>query len=275
MIIIRSIQEIKETIKKEKGNNKKIAFVPTMGALHDGHLSLINQAQQYGDIVIVSIFINKLQFNDIKDFEKYPRQIEFDLNKLKKTKVDYVFLPEESEIFKDDLSFKIVPINLDKCLCGSSRKGHFDGVAIIITKFFNLIKPDFTLFGKKDFQQLLIIKKLVEDFNFETKIISCKTVREVSGLAMSSRNDRLSKESKIKASNIYRILREIREDPNLIENKKQELLKIGFQKIDYLEIRNEDNLELITNFNSNFIGRIFIAVFLDGIRLIDNLSIRR
>lgn len=275
MIIIRSIQEIKETIKKEKGNNKKIAFVPTMGALHDGHLSLINQAQQYGDIVIVSIFINKLQFNDIKDFEKYPRQIEFDLNKLKKTKVDYVFLPEESEIFKDDLSFKIVPINLDKCLCGSSRKGHFDGVAIIITKFFNLIKPDFALFGKKDFQQLLIIKKLVEDFNFETKIISCKTVREVSGLAMSSRNDRLSKESKIKASNIYRILHEIREDPNLIENKKQELLKIGFQKIDYLEIRNETNLELITNFNSNFIGRIFIAVFLDGIRLIDNLSIRR
>jgi len=275
MIIIRSIQEIKETIKKEKGNNKKIAFVPTMGALHDGHLSLINQAQQYGDIVIVSIFINKLQFNDIKDFEKYPRQIEFDLDKLKKTKVDYVFLPEENEIFKHDLSFKIVPINLDQCLCGSSRKDHFDGVAIIITKFFNLIKPDFALFGKKDFQQLLIIKKLVEDFNFETKIISCKTVREVSGLAMSSRNDRLSKESKIKASNIYRILREIREDPNLIENKKQELLKIGFQKIDYLEIRNETNLELITNFNSNFIGRIFIAVFLDGIRLIDNLSIRR
>jgi len=275
MIIIRSIQEIKETIKKEKGNNKKIAFVPTMGALHDGHLSLINQAQQYGDIVIVSIFINKLQFNDIKDFEKYPRQIEFDLDKLKKTKVDYVFLPEENEIFKHDLSFKIVSINLDKCLCGSSRKGHFDGVAIIITKFFNLIKPDFALFGKKDFQQLLIIKKLVEDFNFETKIISCKTVREVSGLAMSSRNDRLSKESKIKASNIYRILHEIREDPNLIENKKQELLKIGFQKIDYLEIRNEANLELITNFNSNFIGRIFIAVFLDGIRLIDNLSIRR
>ena len=275
MIIIRSIQEIKETIKKEKGNNKKIAFVPTMGALHDGHLSLINQAQQYGDIVIVSIFINKLQFNDIKDFEKYPRQIEFDLDKLKKTKVDYVFLPEENEIFKHDLSFKIVPINLEQCLCGSSRKGHFDGVAIIITKFFNLIKPDFALFGKKDFQQLLIIKKLVEDFNFETKIISCKTVREVSGLAMSSRNDRLSKESKIKASNIYRILHEIREDPNLIENKKQELLKIGFQKIDYLEIRNEANLELITNFNSNFIGRIFIAVFLDGIRLIDNLSIRR
>lgn len=274
MLVIKSIPSIKEVIKKEKNNSKKIAFVPTMGALHDGHLSLITQAKKYADIVIVSIFINKLQFNDIKDFENYPRQIDLDLEKLKKTKADYIFIPPQEEIFKNDLSFKIVPTKIHKCLCGNFREGHFEGVAIIITKFFNLIKPDFALFGEKDFQQLLIVKKLVEDLNFDITIIGCETVRESSGLAMSSRNNRLSDNSKTKASNIFRILCEIKNNPFLIEAKKEELLKIGFEKIDYLEIRDENNLELITNFNSNFYGRIFIAVFLDGIRLIDNLPIK-
>ncbi len=274
MLVIKSIPSIKEVIKKEKNNSKKIAFVPTMGALHDGHLSLITQAKKYADIVIVSIFINKFQFNDIKDFENYPRQIDLDLEKLKKTKADYIFIPPQEEIFKNDLSFKIVPTKIHKCLCGNFREGHFEGVAIIITKFFNLIKPDFALFGEKDFQQLLIVKKLVEDLNFDITIIGCETVRESSGLAMSSRNNRLSDNSKTKASNIFRILCEIKNNPFLIEAKKEELLKIGFEKIDYLEIRDENNLELITNFNSNFYGRIFIAVFLDGIRLIDNLPIK-
>jgi pantoate--beta-alanine ligase len=274
MLVIKSIPSIKEVIKKEKNNSKKIAFVPTMGALHDGHLSLITQAKKYADIVIVSIFINKLQFNDIKDFENYPRQIDLDLEKLKKTKADYIFIPPQEEIFKNDLSFKIVPTKIHKCLCGNFREGHFEGVAIIITKFFNLIKPDFALFGEKDFQQLLIVKKLVEDLNFDITIIGCETVRESSGLAISSRNNRLSDNSKTKASNIFRILCEIKNNPFLIEAKKEELLKIGFEKIDYLEIRDENNLELITNFNSNFYGRIFIAVFLDGIRLIDNLPIK-
>ena len=222
----------------------------------------------------MSIFINKLQFNDIKDFENYPRQIDLDLEKLKKTKADYIFIPPQEEIFKNDLSFKIVPTKIHKCLCGNFREGHFEGVAIIITKFFNLIKPDFALFGEKDFQQLLIVKKLVEDLNFDITIIGCETVRESSGLAISSRNNRLSDNSKTKASNIFRILCEIKNNPFLIEAKKEELLKIGFEKIDYLEIRDENNLELITNFNSNFYGRIFIAVFLDGIRLIDNLPIK-
>lgn len=274
MLVIKSIPSIKEVIKKEKNNSKKIAFVPTMGALHDGHLSLITQAKKYADIVIVSIFINKLQFNDIKDFENYPRQIDLDLEKLKKTKADYIFIPPQEEIFKNNLSFKIVPTKIHKCLCGNFREGHFEGMAIIITKFFNLIKPDFALFGEKDFQQLLIVKKLVEDLNFDITIIGCETIRESSGLAMSSRNNRLSNNSKTKASNIFRILCEIKNNPFLIEAKKEELLKIGFEKIDYLEIRDENNLELITNFNSNFYGRIFIAVFLDGIRLIDNLPIK-
>jgi pantoate--beta-alanine ligase len=190
-------------------------------------------------------------------------------------------LPESSEIFKDDFAFKLLPIKLVDCLCGSSRLGHFDGVALIVTKLFNIIKPDIAIFGEKDFQQVAIIKKLVEDFNFDLEILSHEIIREENGLAMSSRNQRLSESSKIKATEIFLTLNEIKNEvkksPNQIEKilqkKQEELLNKGFKKIDYLEIREEKNLNLVTNLDNQKPSRIFIAVYLDEVRLIDNMRL--
>ncbi len=280
MKIVEKIIDVRKLLLQAKMQNKKIAFVPTMGALHDGHLSLVEEAKKFADFVVVSIFINKAQFNDLSDYEKYPRNFEADLEKLKEKNVDAVFLPQDEEIYPDENYFEIKPKKLTDCLCGASRKGHFDGVALVVSKLFNIVKPDFAVFGKKDFQQFVVIKKLVENFNFDIEIVGVETVREVSGLAMSSRNQRLSVDEKKIAANIFRILNEIKNEvkklqniENILQNKKEELLKIGFEKIDYLEIRDEEKLELIDDFNDQKKYRIFVALYLHKVRLIDNLKI--
>lgn len=274
MLIATTIQEIRDFIFWQKSMGKKIGFVPTMGALHKGHISLLQESKKHAEVNIVSIFVNKTQFNDAKDYEKYPRQVESDLALLKKNQVDCVFLPNAKEIFPNDFSFKIIPNALTNCLCAASRgTQHFEGVCIIVAKLFNIIKPDFAFFGEKDFQQLLVIKKLVRDLNFEIEIIACKTMREESGLAMSSRNQRLSKNAVKKAAKIFKILNEIKREPKLLKTKGEELLKNGFEKIDYLEIRDEKNLNLVKNFDKKTRARIFIAVYLEGVRLIDNMPL--
>ena len=278
MFIAKTISEIRGELKKSE---RKIAFIPTMGALHEGHLALVKKGREIAENVVVSIFVNKAQFDDPSDYVKYPRQVEKDLELLKKSGATQVFLPESSEIFKDDFAFKLLPIKLVDCLCGSSRLGHFDGVALIVTKLFNIIKPDIAIFGEKDFQQVAIIKKLVEDFNFDLEILGHEIIREENGLAMSSRNQRLSESSKIKATEIFLTLNEIKNEvkksPNQIEKilqkKQEELLNKGFKKIDYLEIREEKNLNLVTNLDNQKPSRIFIAVYLDEVRLIDNMRL--
>ncbi len=278
MFIAKTISEIRGELKKSE---RKIAFIPTMGALHEGHLALVKKGREIAENVVVSIFVNKAQFDDPSDYVKYPRQVEKDLELLKKSGATQVFLPESSEIFKDDFAFKLLPIKLVDCLCGSSRLGHFDGVALIVTKLFNIIKPDIAIFGEKDFQQVAIIKKLVEDFNFDLEILGHEIIREENGLAMSSRNQRLSESSKIKATEIFLTLNEIKNEvkksPNQIEKilqkKQEELLNKGFKKIDYLEIREEQNLNLVTNLDNQKPSRIFIAVYLDEVRLIDNMRL--
>jgi len=279
VIIVENISKIKSEI--QKISDKKIAFVPTMGALHDGHLVLVKKAQEIADIVVVSIFVNKAQFNDQNDYKNYPRQNLEDLKKLENAGVDLVFLPSDEEMFAEDFAFKIIPTKLVDCLCGSSRPGHFDGVALVVTKLFNIVKPDIAIFGQKDFQQLSIIKKLVSDLNLDVEIFAHETFREKNGLAMSSRNQRLSKDNKIKAAQIFKILSEIKNEvrktpkniDKILSEKSQELLKNSFEKIDYLEIREENNLKLINEFNDENPARIFIAVYLSGIRLIDNLPL--
>jgi pantoate--beta-alanine ligase len=279
MIISKTISEIRSRLAQFPG--KKIAFVPTMGALHDGHLALVKKACELAEIVVVSIFVNKAQFNDLSDYEKYPRQFEQDLERLKNSGATHVFLPQDSEIFPADFSFKLIPTKLTDCLCGSARTGHFDGVALIVSKLFNIVKPNIAIFGEKDFQQVVIIKKLVEDFNFDIEIISHEIIREKSGLAMSSRNQRLSESSKAKASEIFKILSEIKLEvknfpqkvTEILTKSREKLLQNGFEKIDYFEIRQEKDLKLITNFNFTQPSRIFIAVYLDQVRLIDNMSL--
>jgi pantoate--beta-alanine ligase len=286
MIIEKKISKIRSIITKKKLSKQRIALVPTMGAIHDGHLALIKKAKELADIVLVSIFVNKPQFNDPRDYLKYPNQINDDIKKLKKAKVDYLFLPAANDIYPADFSYKIAPYSLANCLCGSSRDGHFDGVSLIITKLFNILTPDIAIFGQKDFQQLQIIKKLVKDLNFNVKIFGHKILRQKNGLALSSRNSRLSPQNLAKASEINRILTSIRNHiisnskqkiafdlKNFLQQKKTELLDSGFEKIDYLEIRQEQNLELIQKFNPKIASRIFIAVYLSKIRLIDNLKL--
>ena len=271
--VFNKIFDIRNFVNDNKKLNKTIAFVPTMGSLHEGHVALIENAKKYADIVIVNIFVNKAQFNDLKDYELYPQNLENDLKILNNTSTDAVFAPSNLEIYDENFSFKVVPTTMVDCLCAHDRVGHFDGVALIIAKLFNIINPDYAFFGEKDFQQLAIIKKLVKDLNFNLEILSVETVREPSGLALSSRNQRLSADNKIKASMIYKVLNEIKINPKIIEEKKRELLENGFEKIDYLEIRNEDNLKLNMDLISPKKRRIFIAVYLEGVRLIDNVSL--
>ena len=281
MFISQTIPELRAHLKSEKAAGKKIAFIPTMGALHEGHLALIKKGCELAETVVASIFVNKAQFNDLGDYEKYPRQVEQDLERLKKSGATHVFLPQDSDIFPNDFAFKLTPTKLTNCLCGSARAGHFDGVALIVSKLFNIVKPDVAIFGEKDFQQVLVIKKLVEDLNFDLEIFFHEILREASGLAMSSRNQRLSDINKYKAANIFRILTEIknevRENPaavaEILQKKSQELLEIGFEKIDYLEIRSEKYLKSVTNIDFKESLRIFIAVYLGGVRLIDNLRL--
>jgi len=282
MLLTKTISEIRAQLKIEKQLGKKIAFVPTMGALHEGHLALVKKARELAEIVVVSIFVNKTQFDDFNDYQKYPKQVEQDLEMLKNSGATHVFVPESSEIFADDFAFKLLPTKLTNCLCGSARVGHFDGVALIVSKLFNIVKPDIAVFGEKDFQQVSIIKKLVEDFNFEVQIFAHKIVREKSGLAMSSRNQRLSESSKLKAAEIIKTLSEIKNEvknspkkiSEILQKNAEKLLQKGFEKIDYLEIRDEKNLEKISqNFDFKTPTRIFIAAYLEGVRLIDNLPL--
>lgn len=279
MQTLETIAQVRSELKKI--SDKKIAFVPTMGALHEGHLALVKKARELAEIVVVSIFVNKTQFNDQNDYKNYPRQNNADLKKLENESVDFVFLPNDQEIFSDDFAFKITPTSLTECLCGSTRPGHFDGVALILTKLFNIVKPNIAIFGEKDFQQLSIIKKMVSDFNFDVEIFSHPTLREASGLAMSSRNQRLSASSKTKAASLFKTLQEIKnlaqKNPDkitqILEQGSLRILENGFEKIDYLEIREEKNLALVKNLTSNKPARIFVAAYIDGVRLIDNLEI--
>ena len=277
MKVIEKINEIKERLLIHNNNQESIILVPTMGALHDGHLTLVKEAKKIAKIVVVSIFVNKAQFNNFEDFEKYPRNLIKDIEALKDCGINYIFAPSHQEIFQEQNNFEVNVLGIADCLCGRYRPKHFNGVALIISKLFNIIKPNHAIFGMKEFQQLLIIKKLVNDFNFSVKIHGFETVRNNQGLALSSRNQRLNNHQLLIASNIFRILNEIknnfRNNKNILMEKKQELLAIGFDKVEYLEIRDENNLQLIENFQTNQQARIFIAVYLQGVRLIDNLAI--
>jgi pantoate--beta-alanine ligase len=282
MKIFEKINPLTDHIKECKSDRKIIALVPTMGAIHDGHLSLIKEAKKYSDIVIVSIFVNPAQFNNQEDYKKYPKTLESDIQKLSAVAVDILFTPNVKEIYPENFLVKIILDKLTGRLCGKTRPGHFNGVALIITKLFNIITPDLAIFGQKDFQQLQVIKKLTVDLNFNIKIIGMKTIREENGLALSSRNLRLDKKSKKIAPEIYQILTQIKQKllknpdvslKSIINEAKKTLTKSGFGKIDYLEICDEENLQLIKKFDPKIKCRIFIAVYLDQVRLIDNLEL--
>ncbi|MDQ2918823.1 MAG: pantoate--beta-alanine ligase [Verrucomicrobiota bacterium] len=263
--------------RKLRRENKTIGFVPTMGALHEGHLALFKQARQMSDIVIVSIFVNPAQFNEQSDFDKYPRDLTADAALLSQYQVDYIFAPDSSEIYGDKFSTYVYVEGLTETLEGASRPGHFRGVATVVTILLNTIRPDFAFFGQKDAQQVAVIKRLTQDLGFDTEIITVPIVREESGLAMSSRNSLLSDDERQKASIIYKALREVkllvgngeRNAARLVEIMRQTIQSEPLAQIDYIAVVDNETLAPIEKVGENPV-LITVAVRFGKVRLIDN-----
>ncbi|MBK8946101.1 MAG: pantoate--beta-alanine ligase [Ignavibacteriae bacterium] len=241
-----------EIVKSHKLKNKVIGFVPTMGALHEGHISLIKKSKLENKITVVSIYINQTQFNNENDLKNYPTNIEYDIELLKQNNVDFLFLPNYGIMYPDNYKFKITENEFSLTLCGATRKGHFDGVLTIVAKLLNIIKPTNAYFGEKDYQQLLLIRNMVKALFIDVNIISCPTVRDKDGLAFSSRNNLLTTKEREIASIFPKTLNSNKS----IEDMKTELINSGFT-IDYIEEK---------------LDRLFAAVYLGKVRLIDNVK---
>lgn len=282
MEIINRRQRMSSLARKLRRENKTVGFVPTMGALHEGHLSLIKEARQMADVVVVSIFINPAQFNESKDFEKYPRDLTGDIAVLTDYEVDYIFAPEQDEIYGAGFSTYIYVENLTETLEGASRPGHFRGVATVVTILFNTIRPDFAFFGQKDAQQVAVIKRLTKDLGFDTEIVVLPTVREESGLAMSSRNALLASDERQRAAIIYQALRIAkiaakngeRNAGKLIEIARQKISEEPLAQIDYVVVADKDTLEPLDKIGDAE-ALLAVAVRIGDVRLIDNVILNR
>lgn len=280
MKVITEIEEIYTKITSLKSSNKKIGLVPTMGALHQGHLSLIEEAKIYNDIVVVSIFVNPTQFDKKEDLVNYPKTLENDLVLLEKINCDIVFTPRAESIYNDKIiSEKFNFDGIENEMEGKHRSGHFDGVGTIVKKFFEITQPTNAYFGEKDFQQLQVIKKLTEQNKLPINIIGCPIYREKNGLAMSSRNQRLTQEQKDAAPFIYKVLKDVQlkfssNSISEINNWVTETFKQhSLLKLEYFEIADEATLISSDKKTPSIKYRAFIAVFADSIRLIDNISL--
>jgi len=279
MRIFTTISKIIETLDDFQREGKSIGFVPTMGALHAGHISLIQESKANNDITIASIFVNPIQFNNKEDLEKYPNQIEKDIQMLEEENCDILFNPTVEEMYPTPDLTEFDFGKLEKVMEGANRPGHFRGVAIVVKRLFEIIKPTKAYFGKKDYQQLLIVKSLVSQYNLSPEIIACNIVREEDGLAMSSRNKRLSFAQRRKAPSIYANLQKAKDLKEYLSPKQlkhwmhERYLGNEDFTLEYFEIADSETLESITEWddNKNTIG--FIVVHLGGVRLIDNIEI--
>ncbi len=281
-MLLNNIKEVREQIKEWKSSGLKIGLVPTMGALHAGHLSLMKKARETCDRVVVSVFVNPIQFGPSEDFDKYPRTLEADTKLCEREGVDIVFAPSADEMYgkgqrlsNDTLTYVCPPFFYVNKLCGKTRTGHFDGVCTVVLKLFNIIQPDFAFFGQKDAQQVVIVRKMVNDLNVPLQIVQCPIVREESGLALSSRNKYLSEEGKKEALVLSRILNNI----NLCFKKgitdvsalKETAYSFLTEKHDmeYLELVDKNTLEEKQQADADTI--VLIACRVEGVRLIDNI----
>ncbi|MCL4478167.1 MAG: pantoate--beta-alanine ligase [Deltaproteobacteria bacterium] len=279
---MRTITHVKEMQRfsiDQRMEGKKIVLVPTMGYLHDGHLSLLKKGRAMGDILVMSLFVNPLQFALGEDLNRYPRDFNRDENLAEQAQTDVVFCPSGSEMYTDDFKTEVVIKDLSNILCGKTRPGHFKGVATVVLKLFNIVMPHVALFGEKDFQQLVIIKRMIEDLNVSVDIIGMPIVREPDGLAMSSRNVYLSGTERKNALSISRGLYKsldaykegMRDKAQLISIVRKEIADAGLKE-DYIEIIDEKTLEPVPDeLNS---GRIVAAVYAGNTRLIDNMSLK-
>ncbi|MDM8350913.1 pantoate--beta-alanine ligase [Pseudomonas sp. sp1636] len=280
MNTVKTIRELRAAVALARAEGKQIGFVPTMGNLHAGHVALVEKAAQRADFVVASIFVNPLQFGPSEDLGSYPRTLVADQEKLLEAGCHLLFHPEVDEMYPDGMASqtRVSVQGVSEGLCGASRPGHFDGVATVVTKLFNLVQPDLAVFGQKDFQQLAVIRTLVRDLNMPIQIIGEPTIRAEDGLALSSRNGYLNAEQRAAAPILYRSLQQIatalgageQDFASLIEAARQQLLSAGLRP-DYLEIRETNSLRPATATDRQLV--ILVAAFLGGTRLIDNLAL--
>lgn len=276
MKIFNSKQAVRTYLDELRSKSKSIGFVPTMGALHDGHLSLIEQARKKADIIVCSIFVNPTQFNDKKDLENYPRPVEEDIKKLEQAECDILFLPDVNEMYSSSENWSIELDNLDKILEGKIRPGHYQGVTQIVNKLFNIIKPDFAFLGQKDYQQFMVISYMVKKLRIKVDLILCPIIREKDGLAMSSRNIYLSANDRKNALALFKALSKCRE---LFKTKSINQLKaeiISYLKsapgieMEYFEIYNAKSFQIAKSKRTGSIIAL-VAAKVGPIRIIDNM----
>ncbi len=279
MKIFNSPHDIQKFLIEEKRKGKIVSFVPTMGYLHEGHLSLMKEARKRGDIVVVSIFVNPTQFAPGEDLEKYPRDFEGDLEKCKSVGVDVIFYPTNENMYDKDFQTYVEVKKVAQNLCGLSRPIHFRGVATVVAKLFNIVQPDYAFFGEKDFQQLVVIKQMVKDLNFPIKVIGCPIIREKDGLAMSSRNAYLNEEEREQALCLYKSILKVKElfekgernVKNLINEAESIIKSYPLAEIDYIKIVDINTMEDLDIIDRNALYAL--AVKIGKTRLIDNCKL--
>ena len=274
---MKTIYKTSEFLELRDKLSQNIALIPTMGSIHEGHISLIETAKKYAKIVVVTIFVNPIQFNSKDDYNSYPNTLEKDKEILIKNEIDILFCPLNSEIYPNDFNTYVHVNRFIKTLEGKYRNGHMEGVATIVTKLFNITRPEYAIFGEKDFQQLLLIKAFVRDLNMPVKIISSKTIRDKDGLALSSRNEKLSLEEKISSVEIIKSLKMAFQKITSGEKSSQKIIdlinvylsKFELIKVEYVSIRHPQTFETINTIKEECV--ILIAVFVGNVRLIDNI----
>jgi pantoate--beta-alanine ligase len=276
MRVIEKVNDMKNLSKEWRREGYVISFVPTMGFLHEGHLALVRKAKELGDKVVVSIFVNPLQFGPSEDFREYPRDLERDKKLLQKEGVDALFVPNAEEMYPPDFQTYVEVTKLTKGLCGAFRPGHFKGVTTVVLKLFNIVQPDIAIFGEKDYQQLQVIKQMVKDLNLDIKIVGHPTVRETDGLAMSSRNTYLSPLEKKSALSLYKalllaekLIKEGEKEAKKIKKELEEFIySFPFTRVQYIELVDPETLEPVEIIDKPVLCAL--AVYVGKARLIDN-----
>ncbi|MBQ0806122.1 MAG: pantoate--beta-alanine ligase [Sulfitobacter sp.] len=276
--IIRTLAKLRGIVGGWKSAGETVGVVPTMGALHAGHLSLVRAASQQCDRVIVTLFINPKQFDNPTDYANYPRTEEEDARKLKSFKVDVLYVPDGDQMYPDGFATTVSVAGLTKGLCGAHRVGHFDGMATVVTKLFTQTQADKAFFGEKDYQQLQVVTRLARDLDLPIEVIGCPTIREEDGLAMSSRNLLLSDRARTRAPELHLAMEDVAEgllaggDLEALKEKAfARLERAGFGEVEYMDLRAADDLELLTKPDRP--ARLLAAVWLAGVRLIDNIAV--
>ncbi|MGB0445413.1 MAG: pantoate--beta-alanine ligase [Porticoccaceae bacterium] len=281
MQVFHTISGLRDSLSGHRSHGQTIGFVPTMGNLHDGHLALIKQARKSNDIVVCSIFVNALQFGLNEDWDKYPRTYESDCEKLRSVGCDYLFFPDDNEMYPNglDTQSRVICPTMTDVLCGASRPGHFEGVTTVVSKLFNIVQPDEAIFGIKDYQQLAVIRRMAEDLCMSVKISSAPIHREVDGLAMSSRNSYITEEERPKVTVLKQVLEQIAskidagdQDFATLESEARAIIESQGFKADYVTISNSKTLQpaAIDDREITVLG----AMFTESARLIDNISIK-